>query len=74
MSDVDVPPTDRDVSRRSFLKWATVILGSSVAAVLGGIGGGYFLSPLFKKNKEDWIDIGGVKNFPPGVPTKVDYV
>lgn len=45
-----------------------------MGAVLGGAGGGYFLSPLFRKQEESWIDIGRAADFLPGVPTKVEYI
>lgn len=66
--------SQEDISRRSFLKWAIAAVGSLIAAVLGGAGGGYFLSPLFRRREDSWIDIGRARDFLPGVPTRVEYV
>jgi menaquinol-cytochrome c reductase iron-sulfur subunit len=63
-----------DIDRRSFLKWFIAGLGSLITLVLGGAGGGYFLSPLFRKSEEGWIDIGRTADFHPGTPTKVEYI
>ena len=49
-------------------------LGACIGALLGGAGGGYFLSPLFRHKAESWIDIGRAADFLPGTPTKVEYV
>jgi menaquinol-cytochrome c reductase iron-sulfur subunit len=49
-------------------------LGGAIGALLGGAGGGYFLSPLFRKREESWIDIGRTADFFPGIPTKVEYI
>src|ERR1700687_2438984 len=73
-SEPPASPHDDNVDRRSFLKWIIASLGSLMAFVLGGAGGGYFLSPLFQRRKEEWIDLGLIKAFLPGVPTKVEYV
>jgi menaquinol-cytochrome c reductase iron-sulfur subunit len=67
-------PIEENLSRRSFLKWAAAGLGALITGVLGGAGGGYFLSPLFRKSEEGWIDIGRAADFHPGSPTKVEYV
>jgi menaquinol-cytochrome c reductase iron-sulfur subunit len=44
-----------------------------MGAVITGVGGGYFLSPLLRKKEESWIDLGPVKDFPEGAPLKVDF-
>ena len=74
MTDPDCPPPSEDVDRRSFLKWMIAGLGGAITAVLGGAGGGYFLSPLFRKREESWIDIGRSADYLPGIPTKVEYI
>jgi menaquinol-cytochrome c reductase iron-sulfur subunit len=63
-----------DIDRRSFLKWAIAALGSAMAAVLGVLGSGYFLTPLFKREEERWVDVGRATDFLPGTPTKVEYL
>lgn len=74
MTDPECSAPPENLSRRSFLKWAAAGMGSLIAAVLGGAGGGYFLSPLFRKREESWIDIGRAADFQPGSPTKVEYI
>jgi menaquinol-cytochrome c reductase iron-sulfur subunit len=74
MNTSESPPPIEDVSRRSFLKWMIAGLGAAIGGLLGGAGGGYFLSPLFRRKEEGWIDIGRAADFLPGVPTKVEYV
>lgn len=62
------------MTRRSFLGWIIVGLSSIMAAVLGGSGIGYFISPIFKRKEEGWVDIGSIKDFKPGAPSKVEFV
>jgi len=50
------------------------VMGGAIGALLGGAGGGYFLSPLFHQRTESWIDIGRSADFLPGIPTKVEYI
>ena len=73
-----IQPADRrpseDLDRRSFLKWMIAAMGGAIGAVLGGAGGGYILSPLFRRKEESWIDIGRSADFLPGIPTKVEYI
>lgn len=49
-------------------------LSALIAAVLGGSGLGYFISPAFTKREEDWIDLGRASDFKPNTPAKVDFV
>ena len=63
-----------ELSRRSFLAWASAALGGLVAAVLGGMSGGYFASPLFEKSSENWTDLGPVSAAPVGKPYKVEFM
>ena len=65
---------DAGLTRRSFLAWAIAGLGAAIAAVLGGAGTGYFISPAFEKKEEDWVDLGPAQNFKQGVPVLVDFV
>lgn len=74
MTSPSSTPEGIRLNRRSFLGWAIGALGASIAAVLGGAGAGYFLSPVFKKKDEDWVDIGPAKDVAPGVPTKIEFV
>lgn len=70
------PPNAGDsveLSRRSFLGWAAAGLTSMIGALLGAVGGGYFLSPLFQKSEENWVDVGAAKDIRPGVPVKIEF-
>lgn len=74
MNSPPIPGVPEALTRRSFLRWVIVALGSLIGMVLGGVGGGYFLSPVFRRREEGWIDIGRAGDFLPGVPTKVEYI
>ena len=67
-------PSAAELSRRTFLTWGAAALGAAIAAVLGATGLSYFVSPAFRKDEEDWIDIGGVADVKAGSPVKVDFV
>lgn len=62
-----------ELSRREFLARASAFLGAAVAAVLSGIGLGYFVSPAFRGKTESWVDLGRAHDFAPGVPKLVEY-
>lgn len=63
-----------DMTRRKFLTWMTALMGGAVAAVLGGSGAAYVLSPAWRKKQEEWVEVASLGAVPDGVPTKVDYV
>ena len=67
-------PGGEGIGRRSFLAWGAAGLGAVIAFVLGSTGISYFISPAFKKDEEDWVDVGGAKDIRPGAPVKVDFV
>lgn len=62
------------LGRRSFLGWAAAGLGAAIAFVLGSTGISYFISPAFKKEDGDWVDIGSAAGIEKNVPVKVDFV
>jgi menaquinol-cytochrome c reductase iron-sulfur subunit len=62
------------MGRRSFLAWGAAGLGAVITFVLGSTGLRYFISPAFKKDEEDWVDVGGAGEIRPGSPVKVDFV
>lgn len=69
------PEPDADwMTRRSFLSWAAACLGSAIGFVLGAAGLSYFVSPVLKKDEEDWVDVGGAAGVKPGTPVKLDFV
>ena len=61
------------MGRRSFLAWGAAGLGAVIAFVLGSTGLSYFVSPAFKKDDEDWVDVGGAAEIKHGAPVKVDF-
>ncbi|OGR57349.1 MAG: hypothetical protein A3I11_07165 [Elusimicrobia bacterium RIFCSPLOWO2_02_FULL_39_32] len=61
------------ISRRSFLTYVIVSLGGLMGAILTGLGGGYFLSPIWRKKEDSWIDLGLVKDFTEGEPLKINF-
>lgn len=61
-------------SRREFLKRSIFVLGGLITLGLAVPSGVYVLSPLWKSNEEEWVDIGDVAQIPKGDPIKVDYV
>ncbi len=65
---------DADLSRRTFLSRVTVFLGALLALFVSGTGLGFFLSPLLRKEEEDWVDVGRARDFPKGVPARVEFV
>jgi Rieske Fe-S protein len=64
----DVPP-ERPPGRRTFLQrlwlWTTVGVGALAAVVLGAPLIGFLLGAL-RKNKEEWIPLGPIDQFPEG--------
>ncbi|MDO8462040.1 MAG: Rieske (2Fe-2S) protein [Deltaproteobacteria bacterium] len=63
-----------DNGRRSFLKKAIFFLSGLIGAGLAVPSGIYFLSPIWKKTEEDWIELGPVGEIPKREPIKVDFV
>jgi Rieske Fe-S protein len=62
-------------SRRAFLRWATALGGVLSAALAGVPALRAFLSPAFRRQREEkWIRLGEVDAFDVETPTKVDFV
>ncbi len=70
---MDQNPNEEELTRRSFLTRAILLVGGVMGALFTGVGGAYFLSPLWDKKKESWVDLGLVKEFGEGTPKKVDF-
>jgi nitrite reductase/ring-hydroxylating ferredoxin subunit len=61
--------------RRRFLRWATAVGGVLSAALAGIPAARAFLSPAFRRPREEkWIKLGEVDAFDTEQPTKVDFV
>ena len=73
-----VPNEDQNdkegMSRARFLALLTAAIGGFISFVMGGLGLGYFLSPAWKKKKENWVEMGPVGSLKEGKPVKVDFV
>jgi menaquinol-cytochrome c reductase iron-sulfur subunit len=62
------------MDRRSFVKIVTAALGSLIAAISGLPMIQYFISPaLTKAAEDDWISLGSLDNYPPGIPTMFNW-
>ncbi len=61
-------------SRREFLKRSIFALGGLIALGLAVPSSIYVLSPLWKHDEEDWVEIADAAKIPKGEPIKVDYV
>lgn len=57
--------------RRRFLEWSIWSLGGLIGASLAGTGAAYFVAPAFRKEAEEWLDIGAAADVPRGVPAQV---
>jgi len=54
------------VDRRRFLSYLTVGLAGVVSSVLALPALGYLIAPLFARASEEFVDVGGVSDFPRG--------
>lgn len=63
----------KTIARRDFLARATVALTALIAAVLSATGVGYFVSPVFQKRKENWVDLGRAGDFEKGSPALIEF-
>ena len=70
MSDCGCPRerSGEGMERRTFLGWLAAGLGGAIASALRSTGVSYFVSPAFKKDEEDWVDVAAVKVIRPGSP------
>lgn len=65
---MDPTPTPNEpirfFDRRSAIQWMTVILGGLASAALGVPIVGYFLGAILKDDRDYWIDLGPIDQFP----------
>ena len=66
--------SDDDLNRRDFLKKSIFVLGGVIAAGVAIPSATYFLSPIWKKEDEEWMEVGEVSAIPAGDPVKIDFV
>lgn len=60
--------------RRRFLSHMTMVLGGAISAVLGWNVGRYFVSPIWKQKKENFVEVSSLENLPKGIPVSVNYI
>ncbi len=70
----DIAPVALDPSRRAFLKRGISVLGGMIAAGLALPGGIYFLSPLWQRAEEDWIEVAEIAGIPLGQPQLIEFI
>ena len=65
--------SDKEISRRDFIKGTAAVIGSLIGAVITIPSIGYFLSPALQAEDDaDTIDLGPLENYPIGVPTRFE--
>jgi Rieske Fe-S protein len=65
--------SDKEISRRDFIKGTVVAIGGLIGAMIGIPSIGYLLSPALQaKEDTDTIDLGSLEKYPIGVPTRFD--
>ena len=63
-----------NLSRRDFVKSATLLIGSLLGAVMGMPALAYLLSPASGTAQDSsWIDLGPLDRYPVGVPTLAEF-
>ncbi len=63
-----------NIDRRDFVKVVLAFLGTIMGAVIGLPAIGYLISPATKvQQKEAWIPLGPLENYPVGMPTLFSF-
>ena len=66
--------SDKEISRREFIKGAATMIGGLIGAVIAIPSIGYLLSPALRADEDsDVIDLGPLENYPVGVPTRFEF-
>jgi len=65
--------TNSTASRRSFLKAAIFLCNGLIAGLLAIPGLGFLLTPIFKKQTSDWVEVGLADNFKVSTPQKAAF-
>ena len=60
--------------RRKFLTHITIFLGGAISTVLGWNVGRYFISPIWKQKKENFVEVGSIEGLPKGIPVNINYI
>lgn len=65
--------SDKEISRRDFIKGTAAVIGGLIGAVIAIPSIGYLLSPALRAEEDtDTIDLGPLENYPIGVPTRFE--
>ncbi len=65
---------DKNLSRRDFIKAASVIMGGFIGLVTTLPAIGYLFSPSLRKSEDSpWIDLGLLEDYPIGVPKLFEF-
>ncbi len=65
--------SDKEISRREFIKGATAVIGGLIGAVIAIPSIGFLLSPALRTEEDtDTIDLGSLENYPVGVPARFE--
>jgi Rieske Fe-S protein len=63
------------ISRRDFIKLATLTVGGVISAAIGIPSVFYLVTPALEASGKDaWVPLGPLENFPIGTPTLVTFV
>ncbi|MFQ5641143.1 MAG: ubiquinol-cytochrome c reductase iron-sulfur subunit [bacterium] len=73
MSQTQFHKLDDSLPRRGFLKIAIGFFNGLIALLLAVPGLGYLLTPVFRKGRSTWVEIGAVKNFDASTPQKAVF-
>lgn len=66
--------SDKEISRREFIKGATAVIGGLIGAVIAIPSIGFLLSPALRAEEDtDTIDLGLLEKYPVGVPTRFEF-
>lgn len=63
-----------NASRREFLKKSIFTLGGLIFAGVAVPALTYFLSPIWKRTEDDWLELADAAEIPRGEPVKIDFV
>ena len=66
--------SDKEISRREFIKGAAAVIGGLIGSVIAIPSIGYLLSPALRGGEDsDVIDLGPLEKYPVGLPTRFEF-
>lgn len=72
--EIKATESSLDISRRKFFTSMIMLLGGMITSVLGWNISRYFISPVWKRVMEGWVEVVSLEALPQGIPTKLNYV